>query len=454
MTKPRSMDPILLVGSVVVLAAILTWVLPAGRFQRTRDTQTGRTVVVPGSYKPVPRNPIGPWGVLLSIPQGLNEAAAVVFYIFLAGGALTVIEATGAIGNTLDHLMWRFGKCPLLILLLASLLFLIGGATYQMSEEILALIPVLCALMRRLRLGNEMAVGISLGTAVVAAAFSPFNTFALGIAQPMAELRLFSGAAFRTVVFILAMGVWGGYLAWYATRSRRAVAFDSEENPSGHPDQVSKWRPQDIAVLAALNGGMLSLVLGAIFLHWDLPQFSAVFVAVGFVAGLAGGLGWHATAEQFAEGFRRLALAAVLVGFARAISVVLANGSVLDTIANALFSPLRHLSLSASAVTMFLSESALAFPMPSESGRAMMSLPILIPLGDLLGLSRQMVVNSFLYTGVTSGLVTPTYGAMLAMLALAGVSYAKWLRFIAAPMAILFVLCAAAMVIGVKIGIL
>jgi uncharacterized ion transporter superfamily protein YfcC len=198
---------------------------------------------------------------------------------------------------------------------------------------------------------------------------------------------------------------------------------------------------------------MASLVLGAIFLHWDLPQFSAVFVAVGFVGGLAGGLGWRATARQFAKGFRRLALASILVGFARAISVVLANGIVLDTIANALFSPLRHLSLGASSIMMFVSESALGFPMPSDSGKAMMSLPILIPLADLLGLSRQMVVNSYMYSGLVASLITPTTGAMLAMLALAGISYSKWLRFIVPPFAMLFVLSAVAMVIGVKFGI-
>lgn len=453
MTKQRSMDPILLVGSVILLAAVLTWILPAGRFARHRDPQTGRTIVVPGSYKSVPRNPIGLWGVLVSIPQGLNEAAAVVFYIFLAGGALTVVEATGAIGSTLDHLMWRFGSRPLLILALTSVLFLIGGASYGMYEEILALIPVLCALMRRLGLGHEMAVGVSMGTATVAGAFSPFNTFTLGISQPMAELRLFSGSGFRTVIFILAMGIWGAYLARYAARSRPAAAAHTDESPHVHPAHVTKWRLRDIAVLAALNGGMACLVLGAVFLHWDLPQFSAVFVGVGFVAGLAGRLGWRGTAKQFAEGFRRLSLACLLVGFARAISVVLANGIVLDTIANALFSPLRHLSLSASAVMMFVSESALGFPMPSDSGRAMMSLPVMIPVADLLGLSRQMVVNAYLYSDLVSGLITPTAGAMLAMLAIAGIPYSRWIRFVAPPFVILFALSAAAMVIGVKLGI-
>jgi uncharacterized ion transporter superfamily protein YfcC len=131
----------------------------------------------------------------------------------------------------------------------------------------------------------------------------------------------------------------------------------------------------------------------------------------------------------------------------------LANGLVLDTIANALFSPLRHLPVSLSAVMMFISESVLAFPMPSDSGRAVVSLPVMIPLADLLGLSRQMVINAYQYSGITSGLLTPTAGALLAMLAVAGVSFSKWLRFMAIPAALLLTLCVIAMVAGVKLGI-
>src|SRR5258708_7133881 len=125
MTKQRSMDPLLLIGSIIVLAAILTWVLPAGRFDRKTDPQTHRTVVVPGSYKSVAQHPVGPWGTLVSIPQGLAEAGEVVFFVLLAGCALTVVEATGAIDRLLNHLIGRFGGRPLLVLGLASILFLI-----------------------------------------------------------------------------------------------------------------------------------------------------------------------------------------------------------------------------------------------------------------------------------------------------------------------------------------
>lgn len=451
-TGPRTMDPILLIGSMILLAAVLTWILPAGRFERIRDSQTGRTVVVPGSYNPVPRNPVGPWGILQSIPQGLTEAAEVVFFVLLAGAAIAVIEGTGALGNFINQLMHRFGSRPLLVLAIVSMLFLVGGATTSMYEEILAFVPVLCLLMRRLHLDPVMAVGVSLGTATVAASFSPVNTFLLGISQPIAELALFSGFAFRTVIFAVAMAIWGGYLAWYARRVRADDVITREETSNLHSAAESRWNPRDAWVLTVMNAGMATMVFGGIFLHWEIRQFSAIYVLMALAAGLVGGLGWRGTSEQFADGMRRLALAAALVGFARAISVILANGRILDTIANALFTPLRHLPSSLAAAMMFVSESALGFPMPSDSGRAIMSLPIVIPVADLLGLSRQTVIYAYQYGSIVSGLITPTTGGLLAILAVAKVPYGAWLRFMVVPFVLLSVLSAVAIVIAVKMG--
>ena len=250
MTTQRTMDPLLLLGSIILLAAMLTWILPAGRFERKADLQTGRTMVVPGSYKLAPKNPVGPWGVLVSIPQGLTEAAEVVFFVLLAGGALTVVEATGAIGSFLNHLMWRFGTRPLLVLSLASILFLIGGASNNMYEEILAFLPLLCSLVRRLGLEPEMALGVSVGTASVAATFSPFNAFTLGISQPIAQLPLFSGFLFRSVIFALAMGIWGAYLARYSSTAR---ASRSCAPPPAFPD--SPTPPANTTIASAADGG-------------------------------------------------------------------------------------------------------------------------------------------------------------------------------------------------------
>jgi uncharacterized ion transporter superfamily protein YfcC len=449
----KTIDPLLLLGSVILIAAALTWVIPSGQYERSSDSRTGAITVVPGSYHGVPSHPVGIGGVLLSIPRGLVGAASIIFYVLLSGAALTVVELTGAIGAILDSVATQFARRPLLVLTLISPLFLFGGAAYSMSEEIIAFIPLLCALMRRLHLPNTMAVAVSFGSATVAAAFSPFNTYLLGISQPILGLRLFSGFAFRSVVFSIAIGAWVGYLMWQARRTRTVdlvVDIGGPEVTSSPVSPVAKLRHR--LVLAILMGGMGLIVLGCMLWSWDIPQCSAAFVAIGVLAGLGGGLKARGTAEAFAEGFRRIALAALLAGIARAVSVILEQGMVLDTITELSFRPLHHLPPTGTGVMMLTSESLLGLPMPSDAGKAMLALPILAPLSDLLHISRQAVALSYQYCTLMS-LMTPTYGAFLAMLTMAKAPYTTWLRFIVPIYLALFAIAACAIVIAIRIGL-
>ncbi len=437
-----------------MLAVALTWLIPAGHYERSTDSQNGRTQVVPGSYKRVPQHPVGLGGLLLAIPEGLEQAAPILFYVLLAGAALTVVELTGAVSATLDLLAKYFMRRPLLMLPVVSLLFLFGGASYSMSEEMIAFIPLLCALMRRLKLPNTMAVGVSLGSASVAATYSPFNTFMLGISQPMAGLPLFSGYMFRSVVFAVAIVTWFGYLMWQGNRMKKAQQALAEDEPKTWTSgNLQKMNLRHYLVLVILNGGLAVMIVGAILWSWDLNQFSAVLIVIGVLAGLGGGLKLRGTSEAFAEGFRRVAFAAVLVGVARSVSVVLEKGMVLDTLTQMLFQPLHHMPVVVAGVMMLASQSVLNFPMPSTSGQAMLSLPILVPLADLLHMSRQVVVLTFQYANLTSAVVTPTYGGMLAILAVAEVPFTKWLRFILPIYLVLFAISAIATVVAVRIGL-
>ncbi len=195
------------------------------------------------------------------------------------------------------------------------------------------------------------------------------------------------------------------------------------------------------------------MIVGAILWSWDLNQFCAVLIAIGVLAGLAGGLKLRGTSEAFAEGLRRVALASVLVGVARAVSVILERGLILDTITEVLFRPLHHIPRAATGVMMLVSQSALNFPMPSQAGQAMLALPILVPLADLLHVSRQVVVLVYEYASLASCVITPTYGALLAMLAVAQVSFTKWLRFMLPIYLILFAISAIAIVAAIHMGL-
>lgn len=439
----RTVDPLLLIGSILVLAAVLTWVLPAGRYQRAQNPSSGQTMVVPGSYRTVASNPCGPWKLLQAIPAGLLNAAPVVFYVLIAGGSLTVIELTGAFAAALAFLVGRFGSRPALLLPLIALLFIAGGSTFGMYEEILAFLPVLCLLMSRLGMDSVTALALSVGASSVASAFSPVNTFQLGISQPLAELPLFSGFGVRAVFFVLAVIVWMAFTIRHALRVRASASRAESTTIETATDRTLSPR-RCAAVLAVLNLGMAALVTGAISLKWEMEQFSAVFVVMGVLGGLAGGLGLRGTSEGFAEGFRRLALAAILIGLARGISVILDQGLILDTIAHALFDPLSRVPKAAAGVIMLIGQSLICLPLPSDSGRAMTTLPILIPLADLLAISRQAVITAYQSAVVISALVAPTCGTLLAMLAIAKVPLGQWLRFVALPVVVISALGAAA----------
>lgn len=269
----------------------------------------------------------------------------------------------------------------------------------------------------------------------------------------MAGLRLFSGFAYRSMVFAIAILTWLGYLMWQAYRISAVQQYEISEAQAVKHSDHQRMNNRHYLVLLILNGGLAVMIVGAISWSWDLDQFCAVLIAIGVLAGLAGGLKLRGTSEAFAEGFRRVALAAVLVGVARAVSVVLEQGLILDTITEMLFRPLRHIPRAATGVMMLVSQSALNFPMPSQSGQAMLALPILLPLADLLHVSRQVVVLVYQYATLICTMITPTYGALLAMLAVAQVPFTKWLRFVLPIYLILFAISAIAIVVAIHVGL-
>lgn len=436
----------------MALACVATWLLPAGVYTRAADPRTGLTMVVAGSYHLVARTPVGPWHGLQAVVTGCIDAGHVLVYVLLAGAALTVVELTGAMGRLVERIAWWTRDRPVLIVPAVSLLFAVGGATYGMYDEIIAFVPVLCLLARRVRFDPLTAIAMSVGTASVAGAFSPIETYKLTLTQPLAELPLFSGWAFRTWVFVPALVGWIAYVSWHALRVRRATLASLPDGPVAAPEEPARLRGHDVAVLLILNGAMGLLVLGAAAFGWGLVECASVMLGMGFAVGLAGGLGLAGASRGMAEGIRRVAYAAVLVGVARAILVVLRDGQVLDTLAHGLFAPLSGLPREASAVAMLFAQQLLAFPIPSDSGRAMVTMPIVVPLSDLLQLHRQAAVVAFQQGSLAASLLTPTAGGLLAMLAVAGIPFGRWFRFMLPAFAGLLLLGAAALAFGVRSG--
>lgn len=446
MTLPKFPHPLVLLVAFILIAAASTHLLQAGEFERREDPVAGRSVVVAGTYHRVESTPVGPFQAMIAIPRGMADAASVVFLVFLVGGAFAVVERTGALGHAVNRLVRVLARREVLVVPVCCLVFGLGGMLIQMQEELIAFVPVLLLLTRSLGFDRITAVGMSIGAAVVGAAFSPIDPFMVGIAQKVAGLPLLSGQGFRYVFLVLAMLLWTWGSMRHATRNRTAP---EAVNAAGSADHG--WRPA--AVLVIVLAAFVLFITGVMRWGWDFDQMSALFFVMGVAAGLIAGLGVEGTAEAFVEGFRSMAYAALLIGFARAIFVVLQDGRVIDTVVQGLFQPLADLPLTLSALGMMGMHGLLHIPVPSTSGQAVLTMPLLVPLSDLLGLSRQVTVLAYQYGAGLADVVNPTNGALLAMLGAAGVRYEGWFRFAAPLVLALAALGAVAIVIAIATGL-
>jgi uncharacterized ion transporter superfamily protein YfcC len=440
--------PLTLLTACILAAALASYVLPAGQYERRDDPVTGRAVVVAGTYHHVERTPVGPFQALVAIPKGLAAAGSVVFLVFLVGGAFTVVDQTGALRQAVTWLVGRLQNRETLVIPIVSLTFATFGALENMAEEIIALVPVLLLVTRRLGFDALTAVAISIGAAAVGAAFSPINPFQVQIAQKLAGIPLLSGSAFRMCVLAVALGGWIGGTWRHAVRTRIVPEESADQEIT---DAALDTR--GTIVLALVLATFVVFVYGIMQLGWDFDQMSALFFAMGVLAGLVGGLGFAGTAEAFVTGFTSMAYAAMLIGFARAIFVVLDEGHIIDTIVSALVTPLQSLPVVLSALGMLIVQVAVHGPVPSVSGQAVLTMPVLIPMADLIGLSRQVVVLAFQYGAGLTELLTPTNGALMAVTAAAGVKFGDWLRFAVPLFTMLLALSAVAIVAAIALRI-
>ncbi len=457
--KLRFPHPLVLLVGGILLAMVLTWIVPAGVYERRKDPASGKTIVVAGTYHRVPRNAVDPFRAAVDIPKGLIKAANIVFFVFLAGGAFTVVDKTGALRRAIGWLADRLQNRRRLVIPVVCSVFALGGALENLQEEIIAMVPVLLLLCRRLGFDPLTATAMSIGAASVGSAFSPVNPFQAVLAQQIAELPQVSGWLYRVAFLLPALGIWIWGTQRHANRAQRDGTLTGA-NPA--PVQASLDEPgpgvsatgaRTTIILTLVGAAFAAFIYGVLKLDWDFEELAAVFFVMGLAAGLIGRLGLSGTAEAFVEGFQSMAFAALLIGFARAIYVVLEDGQVVDTIVASLFAPLAHLPVGWSAAGMMGVQTLLHFPVPSVVGQAVLTLPVLVPLADLLGLSRQVVVLVYQYGAGLCELLTPTNGALMAILGASRVRYEDWLRFVIPIYLALAALGLGAVLLAIGIGL-
>ena len=410
---------VLLLGGVLV-AALLTWVLPAGRYERQVDPESSRERVVPGTYGRVESAPVGIPAAILAVPRGIVSGADVVVVILFVGGAYAMLERTGALGRLVALLLGRTRR-PRRVVAVVSLLFATLGALVNTHEEIIALVPVLVVLSRGLGFGAVTALAMSVGAAVVGSAFGPTNPFAAGIAQQFADVPPMSGLGVRLALTAVATS---GWIAWTLSQTGRdAVRPDVKASVS----DPATWRDALLVALVVLP--FVPYIAGTLRLGWGFNELSAFFLVAAYAVGLVAGLGVRGTTVEYLKGMETMLTAGLFVGVARAISVVLTDGRIIDTIVYGLARPLEQLPGLAAASLMVPMHSLLHIVVPSNSGHAALTMPIMAPLADLLEFPRDVAVLAYQVGGPVTDMIIPTNGALLAMLLAAGVPYGRWLRF-------------------------
>lgn len=439
--------PLTLLVACVLVAAAFTHVLPAGQFERRDDPAAGRKVVVAGTYHRVDPHPMGAFETVVAIPDGIIDAAAVITFVFLVGGAFGVVDKTGALRDGIEWLVRRLGDRGIVAVPIVCLAFAAAGAFENMQEEIIAMIPALLLLTQRLGFDAVTAAETSVGAAAVGSAFSPVNPFQVLIAQKVAGIPQLSGGVYRIVFLAIALLLWTLGTMRHARHTRVAVVRNNIAS------EAHEFGMRGKAVLAIVLLTFVVFVYGVATLHWDFNQEAALFFVMGCAVGVVGGLGVTGTAEAFVDGFRSMAYAALLIGFARSISAVMEQGLIIDTVVNGVATSLTGLPVAVAALGMMLAHAVIHVPVPSVSGQAVLTMPVFAPVADLLHMSRQVAVLAYQYGAGMCELVTPTNGALMAILAAAGVRFDDWIRAASGMIAVVTLTGAGAVVLAVAIGL-
>jgi uncharacterized ion transporter superfamily protein YfcC len=446
---------LVLLFAIMVLAWIATWLLPQGAFETALNEQ-GRPMVVPGTYGVAEeRVRLAPWALFTSVPRAMADAQAIIFFLLIVGGAIAVLRATGTIDALLGSILRRIGHSPALLIAIGTTVFAIGSSTLGASTEYIPFAAVLVALCLAMRMDAMTAIGIMVAGYGIGYGVAVLNPYTVIVAQDIAGLPPVSGLWFRLALFLPFVAI-GVHHVW--AYSKRVQADPTASLMHGVPattEAVTDYPPLDgrRLIVALLTGlALAAMVYGIPVRGWYLIELGAIWLALAIAAGLVGGLGLDETARRFAAGASELAVVALLVGFARSIALLLEDGQVLHTIVQGLSLPLQQVVPALSAVGMLLMQTVLNFFIPSGSGQAFATMPIMAPLGDVVGVSRQVAVLAFQFGDGFSNMILPTNIVLMAILGVAGIPYSRWLRFATPLLLKLMAAAAVTLVVAVLIG--
>lgn len=424
---------VLLFG-ITVLCTILTWILPAGSFDRTLN-EAGREIVVAGTFHLTDPSPVGPFEMFKCIYEGLCDAAGVTMFVFVAYAFIGLIISTGAFDGLIAGLLRTFkGKSKAIIIPIFITLIGFASSTIGVFEETFPFIPIFVGIS--IAMGYDAIVGLAIVALAAAIGYSGafMNPFTVGTAQSIADLPIMSGTGFRIFCHICMIIVASVYTVRYALKIEKdptkSLVYGetnefaiSEEEVQNHPFGI-----REKLVLATLLAGILLLIYGTKTFGWYFTELSALFIIMGLVSAIIMGWSSNVIAGKLSKSFSDIAEACLMIGIARGVLIVLQHGNIIDTVVYGLSLPLAHLPSLVSAECMLLVQTLINFLMPSGSGQAVVSMPIMAPLSDIIHVQRQIAVLCFQYGDGLSNVLWPT-ALTPVVTGIAGVKLEKWWKW-------------------------
>ena len=430
----KSINPFVLLFSVLVVMAIFSYIIPAGEY--TRTLVDGRNVVVPNSFQTIARTPVGFLDIFSAVHDGMVESAPIIFYVIIIGGMISVVNSTGSLDALLASTSKKLAQKRLLFISALVLLFSLGGTLIGMGEESLIYIPIVVPFA--LAMGYDVLTGVAIVMLGMCAGFTTaiINPFTIGIAQDIAELPMFSGIGLRIALYVIL------YIAVVAFFYRHGEKV--RKNPSlgvwdihniytksnDKEDSNIKLETKHKLILLSFVVGMIILVFGVMKFNFGMSEYSGLFILMSIAMALIWRMSPETYIKHFLNGACDILPGALIIGVARGIVVVLTNGNIIDTILYYSSTLLQHLPTSLSVIGMFIVQGAIHLLVPSGSGQAMLTMPIMIPLADLLNVTRQTACLIFTLADGIGNTWKPTSGILMAVLAMNKIPYSKWIKFI------------------------
>ena len=424
MRKFKVPNTYVIIACILVVCAILTWFVPGGQYVKGEDGTL--------NYEQVDSVP-QTWQILPAIYHGFVKQAGIIIFILVVGGAFWLLNATGAVTAGIGRFIAKVGRRDRLVLAAVTVLFSLAGAVFGMSEETIPFVGIVVPLV--VSMGYDPFMGMLVVYVASNVGFSSafLNPFTVGIAQGMADLPLFSGMGYRIFCWAFLTLLLTVFVVVYAHKTRKTPtdAVSMEETPL---TRRQGW------VLGVLLLTVILLIVGVTCWDWYLPEITGLFLGMGIVCGIIAGFSANRIAEELLAGAKDILSAALVVGFASGIIVLLQDGKVVDSILHSMQEGLDGAGRAGSLTAMYGIQAVINFIIPSATAKAAITIPVMAPFADMVGVSRQAMVLAFQFGDGFTNMLTPTSGVLVAALAMARIPYAEWVKWIWKMVVVLLVL--------------